>query len=662
MQFRRVMAKSIDVASRHVAEAARESEWKGAAFLRDMFLGSFRFDFVHPYPGEPTPSPKFGAFYERLERFLRERVDPAAIDHVGEYPADVVRGLAALGAFGMIIPEEYGGLGLSNREYARAMMLLGSHDANITALLSAHQSIGVPRPLLLFGTDEQKRRFLPRCARGAISAFALTEPGVGSDPARVATRADPTPDGRAYRLNGTKLWCTNGTLAELIVVIARTPREDGGSDLSAFVVDTRSRGVEVTHRCHFMGLKALGNGVITFRDVLVPRENLIGEEGRGLKIALVTLNSGRIALPAAVTGGAKYALEVSRKWANAREQWGQPIGKHEAVAHKLADMASATFAMESIADLTADMADREGYDIRLEAAAAKEWNTVHGWQIVDDALEIRGGRGYENERSLAARGEVPIGIERMMRDARVNRIFEGSSEIMHLFMAREAVDKHLAIAGALVDPKKSFGAKLVALLHAIAFYAFWYPSLWLGWGLWPRYRALGPLAGHIRFVDRSSRRLARAIFHGMIVYRAGLEHKQAFLFRAVDVAMNLFAMSASVSRAHRMRVDLDPMADDARRLADLACRNGRRAVRAHFRAFWQNDDAAKYGVGLRVLHGRDVWLERGTIGLAATADELRPRPSVPRAVPPRAAIERPRVATLPSRGKSAAPLTRSQSR
>jgi alkylation response protein AidB-like acyl-CoA dehydrogenase len=613
-------------ASRDVAEAAREAEWRGAAFLRDLFLGSFRLPLVHPFPYESQTRPRFQRFYEAFESFLREKVDPVAIDESGEYPVDVIAGLSALGAFGMIIPEEYGGLGFTNREYARAMMLVGSHDANVTALLSAHQSIGVPRPLLLFGTEAQKREFLPRCARGAISAFALTEPTVGSDPASIATSAEPTPDGRFFVLNGTKLWCTNGTIAELIVVMARSP---GTGRISAFVVESGWQGVEVSHRCRFMGLKALANGQLSLRDVRVPRENLIGAEGRGLKIALATLNSGRLALPAATTGGAKMALEVSRKWSNARVQWGQPIGKHEAITHKLADMAASTFAMEAVASLAAGLADREGYDIRLEAAAAKEWNTVRGWQIADDALEIRGGRGYEKERSLAERGEFPIGIERMMRDSRVNRIFEGSSEIMHLFMAREAVDKHLAIAGPLIDPKKTIREKLSVLPRVIAFYVFWFASRWFGWGGWPRYRAFGSLARHLRFVDRSSRKLARSIFYGMLVYRAALERRQAFLFRAVDIALELFAMTASVTRAQHSLRSGDPSAGESVRLADLACRNARRSIAVSFRGLWRNDDAFKYGVGRKVLDGKASWLEQGAIGLGATVDDLRPKPLVP---------------------------------
>ncbi len=608
--------------SRQVAERARETEWKKANFLRDLFFGSFRADLVFPYPDEMRVRPEFRRFYEELERFLVTRVDPVAIDEAGEYPKDVIDGLAAIGAFGMKISTSYGGLGFTQREYERAMELVGSHDANITALLSAHQSIGVPQPLGLFGTEEQRRKYLPRCASGAISGFALTESTAGSDPGRIATIAEPTADGSAFILNGRKLWCTNGTLAELLVVIAKTP-PDGG--ISAFIVETSWRGVEVKRRCHFMGLKALANAELEFHDVVIPRENLIGAEGRGLKIALVTLNTGRLTLPAAMTGAVKACLEISRKWSRARVQWGQPIGKHEAIAHKLAEMAATAFATDSVADLAADMADRHGYDIRLEAAAAKEWSTVAAWQIVDDALEIRGGRGFETERSLASRGEVPIGIERMMRDSRANRIFEGSSEIMHLFMAREAVDKHLAVAGALIDPEKRATAKLVAALRAFAFYAVWFPVRCIRWPWWPRFRAFGSLSHHVRFIERTSRKLARSVFYGILVFRARLEHRQAFLFRLVDIAMELFAMTAVIGRARRMRETEHPAAHEAERLADLFCRTRRRTIAARFRGLWRNEDALGYAIGRSVLEGSQAWLERGIIGLRRTAAELEPR-------------------------------------
>jgi alkylation response protein AidB-like acyl-CoA dehydrogenase len=511
----------------------------------------------------------------------------------------------------MKIPVEYGGLGFSQVEYSKAMELVGAVDGNLTALLSAHQSIGVPQPLKIFGTPEQKAKYLPRCAAGAISAFALTEEAVGSDPARLTTTAEPLPDGSGWVLNGRKLWCTNGTLAELLVVMARNP--DTGK-ISAFVVETAWPGVRVERRCRFMGLKALANAVISFSDVRVPRENLIGQEGSGLKIALVTLNTGRLTIPACAVGTAKYMLEACRTWAAERVQWGVPIGKHEAVGHMLADMAATTFAMESLSTLASHMADRGGYDIRLEAAAAKEWNTVHGWRLVDDAMQIRGGRGYETERSLSARGEKPVAIERTMRDFRINLIFEGSSEIMHLFMAREAVDRHLQAAGDLIDPDKTMAEKLRALPGIAAFYAGWYPTRWIGWGRWPRFSEFGPLATHVRFVERSCRKLARQTFHGMVVHGPKLQRKQAFLFRLVDVTNDLFAMAACLSRARQMKIDGSPDAPSAERIVDLFCRNARRRVRASLGGLWRNHDAFQTDVSREILAGRHAWLERDVLG------------------------------------------------
>jgi alkylation response protein AidB-like acyl-CoA dehydrogenase len=606
--------------SRAVAESARERSWRGDSFLRDLFMGEFRLDLLHPFPVPERERPVFRRFYDDLAALLRARVDPVEIDRTGEIPRAVVSALADIGAFGMKIPVEYGGLGLRHGEYVRVMQMLGSHDANVTALLSAHQAIGVPQPVKLFGTEEQKRRLLPRCARGAISAFALTEAGAGSDPASLATEALRDPAG-GWVLDGEKLWCTNGTLAQLILVMARHP-ESG--KISAFVVDTSWPGVSVQHRCRFMGLRALANGVIRLSRVRVPAENLVGREGDGLRIALTTLNTGRLTLPAATSGLALRCLEICRKWANARVQWGLPIGRHEAVAHVIGDIASTSYAMETLAYLVADMADRDDYDIRLEAAAAKEWNTVQGWRIADATLQIRGGRGYETEQSLAARGEPAIGIERHLRDSRINRIFEGSSEIMHLFMAREAVDRHIKVAGKLVDPGASPGQRLAALPRIAGFYAWWYPSRWLGWGAWPRYREFGPLATHVRDCDRGSRRLARAIFHGMVRHGAALERRQAFLFRIVDIAIELFAVAAVCSRAWAERDLAPPHRPSSLELADLFCRGARRRIAASFDALWRNDDAARYRLAGHVLDGEYTWLERAALALPYDEPDLVP--------------------------------------
>jgi alkylation response protein AidB-like acyl-CoA dehydrogenase len=573
--------------SRQVAEEARQTEWAGKGFLRDLWLGQFQLPFIHPFPVSEE-RPEFVAFHREVERFLVHQVNPTEIDETGEYPPHVIDGLRRLGAFGMKIPKEYGGKGLSVSEYCRVMETIGAYDANILALLSAHQSIGVPQPLKLFGTPAQKAKYLSRCAAGAISAFALTETTVGSDPSNLTTTAEW--NGEYYVLNGEKLWCTNGTLAELLVVMARDPQSQ---KISAFIVETAWRGVRVEHRCRFMGLRALANGVIAFRDVHVPRENLIGREGQGLKIALTTLNTGRLTIPAGACGSVKRCLAIVRDWSRTRVQWGAPIWKHEAIAHQIADMAATSFAMESVSALTSQMADRGGYDIRLEAAAAKEWNSARQWEIVDRTLQIRGGRGFETEASLRQRGDAPIGVERMLRDARINRIFEGSSEIMHLFMAREAVDRHLQVAGALIAPGKSVRERLVALPRIAIFYLRWYPSLWLRGALTPvRYREFGRLATHLRFVERSCRKLARETFHGMVVHRAALERRQAFLFRSVDVSMELFAIAASVSRAHRLN-EIE--------CADVFCRESRRRVRRLFQDLWRNDDSRKNDLAARLM-------------------------------------------------------------
>jgi alkylation response protein AidB-like acyl-CoA dehydrogenase len=598
--------------ARKVAEASRETEWRSPSFLRELFLGNFRLDLVHPYPLAEEERPEFTAFLTAFREFLENEVDPVAIDESGEYPEHVVDGLRKLGAFGLKIPKEYGGLGFSMLEYAKVMELLGSVDGNVEALLSAHQSIGVPTPLLYFGTEEQKRRFLPRCAAGEISGFALTEPDVGSDPARLATTAELSADGGHYVLNGSKLWCTNGTIARLLVVMAR---DAATRKISAFVVETDSPGVRVAHRCRFMGLRAISNGVLTFDDVRVPVENRIGEEGKGLKIALTTLNTGRLAIPAGSVGSAKMCLEIASGFARERVQWGRPVGKHEAISHKLADMAAATFAMEAMTELACQMADRGGYDIRLEAAAAKLWNTERTWTLVDDTMQIRGGRGYETARSLADRGEAPIATEQIFRDYRINRIFEGSSEIMHLFMAREAVDKHLQVAGDIIDPEKGLGAKAAALLRAAGFYLWWYPTRWIGWGRWPRYASFGPLATHLRFVERTGRKLSRQVFHGMLVHRARLQHKQGFLFRLVDVADELFAMASAVSRAEALRRRGDASAARAGQLADLFCRDSRRRIGKLFHDLWRNDDVRKYRAGVDVVEGRHAWLHEGTVSV-----------------------------------------------
>lgn len=591
--------------ARAVAEAARESDWVSPSFVRELFAGSLRLDLIDPFPA-PTADEVARAepFMAKLREFLEQRVDSDAIDREGVLPEAVVRELQEMGAFGIKIPTEYGGLGFSQLMYTRAIGLVTSKDGSLTALLSASQSIGVGVPVLLFGTEAQKRKYLPRLAAGEISAFALTETGVGSDPAGLATTAVLSEDGTHWILNGEKLWCTNGPIASVMVVMART-----GKRISAFIVEAEWEGVETVHRLEFMGLKAIENGVMRFTNVRVPAENLIWGEGKGLKLALTTLNTGRLTLPASAVAGCKRALVISREWAAERVQWGQPIGKHDAVAQMLGRMAADVFAMDAVSDLASLLADRGGTDIRLEAAMAKLWNTEMADRIVDDCLQIRGGRGYETVASLTLRGERPDPVERLYRDNRINRIFEGSSEIMRLFIAREAVDTHLQVAGDLIDPKTSTGTKIKALFRAAWFYLRWYPPLWVGFPAlgFGRY---GTLSRHMRFVERRSRKLARTLFHAMIRFGAKLEHRQSVLFRLVDIGAELLAMSAAMSRARALKAEGN---ENAIELADIFCRHARTRVDELFRAGFGPDDVATYKSAQRVMAGEHAWLETGIV-------------------------------------------------
>jgi hypothetical protein len=380
--------------------------------------------------------------------------------------------------------------------------------------------------------------------------------------------------------------------------------------------------VEVATRCHFMGLKAIENGVIRFTDVRVPKENIIWGEGKGLKLALITLNTGRLTLPMSCAAGGKVATEISRKWAAERVQWGAAVGKHEAVAQMIGSMAANTFAIESMGELSSLLADEARNDIRLEAAIAKLWTTEMGWKIVDDCLQIRGGRGYETADSLRERGEFPIPVERMMRDFRINRIFEGSSEIMRLFIAREAVDTHLQVAGDLIDPRASAGKKASAFGKASAFYATWLPKQFIGWGRWPRYSEFGDLAPHLQYIDRASRRLARTMFFAMGRYQAKLERKQALLFRFVDIGAELYAMAATIVRAHSMRGT--PEAEQAVRMADVFCKGSRMRTQDLFRRLFKNADNSLYRLSQEVLRGEHAWLERGAMQVIPDGTRLAP--------------------------------------
>ncbi|MFE2497299.1 acyl-CoA dehydrogenase family protein [Streptomyces scopuliridis] len=604
--------------ARQVAEAAREQGWRKPSFAKEMFLGRFRLDLIHPHPMPASEDVKRGEqFLTKLREFSETRIDGARIEREARIPDEVINGLKELGALGMKIETKYGGLGLTQVYYNKALALVGSASPAIGALLSAHQSIGVPQPLKIFGTQEQKDTFLPRLARTDISAFLLTEPDVGSDPARLATTA--VPDGDSYVLDGVKLWTTNGVVADLLVVMARVPKTEGGKGgITAFVVEAGSPGITVENRNAFMGLRGLENGVTRFHQVRVPAANRIGPEGAGLKIALTTLNTGRLSLPAMCVGAGKWCLKIAREWSAAREQWGKPVGRHEAVGAKISFIAATTFALEAVVDLASQMADEDRNDIRIEAALAKLYGSEMSCLMADELVQIRGGRGFETADSLAARGERAVPAEQMLRDLRINRIFEGSTEIMHLLIAREAVDAHLAVAGDIIDPDKSLSDKARAGAQAGRFYARWLPKLVAGPGQLPgSYAEFHPaghpdLSAHLRFVERGARKLARSTFYAMSRWQGRMETKQGFLGRIVDIGAELFAMSAACVRAELMRASGDH-GREAYQLADVFCRQARIRVEELFTRLWSNTDDLDRKVVSGVLAGTYTWLEDGII-------------------------------------------------
>ncbi len=590
-------------AALEMTEAAREKISGRSTLAGSLFLGSPDFSLITPFPAQADEDRDQGdAFLTQLESFLRKHVDPDEIDRSGEIPDEVFAGLARLGAFGIKIPTRYKGLGLSQTNYSRAALLLGGYCGNLAALVSAHQSIGVPQPLILFGTEDQKERFLPRCARGEISAFALTEQDVGSDPAKMTTSATLDDDGKTWILNGEKLWCTNGLKAGVLVVMARTsPPEEKRVKTTAFVVDVDTPGLKFIHRCRFMGLKALYNGVVAFKNVRVPSENIILAEGKGLKVALTTLNTGRLTLPAACAGLAAACVRISTDWAKKRVQWGVPIGKHAAIADKISQMAAKTFATEAMVFYTSALVDRDKKsDIRIEAAMGKLFGSEAACKIVDDTMQIRGGRGYETAQSLADRGEEPIAVERFQRDVRINTIFEGSSEIMRLFIAREALDPHLKIGAAALNTTLPIKIRLQSLFKAALFYAAWYPRQWFP-VISPEVPGMTPaLALELLRVRRQSKKLARNLFHAMIRFGPKLEKQQLLLGRFVDIGTELFAITATCARADQL-IKTNPGNREPLEVAQFFASSAFRRIDHLFADIRSNEDRKSYSLSRKIL-------------------------------------------------------------
>lgn len=604
-----------------LAEDARETEWNFPSFTAEMFAGKFRWDLLHPFPMQSAEEKKIGDdFIVKLADVCEKHINADEIDRTGVYPQEALDALAEIGTFGLSIAKEYGGLGFSKTNYCRALHYLGSICTTTVTWVSAHQSIGAPQPLKIFGTEEQKKKFLPRMAKGEISAFALTEPDVGSDPAKMATTAVLSEDGEHYIINGEKLWITNGPAAGILVVMANIPgKVVNGKDrlqITTFIVEKGMPGFEVKYHCDFMGIRGISNGVLTFKDVKVPKDYMIGKPGEGLKIALSTLNTGRLGIPASSTGTAKKIIQEMERWITERIQWGVPIGKHQTIARYASNIAADTFAMDSIVWLTTSFADRGNADIRLEAATAKLFCTETAYRITDDFLQVRSGRGYETASSLHGRGDHAVPAERWVRDARIGRIFEGSTQVMYLIMSREAMDTHFKLVMPILQPKPGAKeSKFKLIKKAAKYYMKWYPALYFPSAQNYNVKYLNPTnQAMLTYIEKTSRKLARKLVHTMAQYKEKLEYEQVILSNFVEIGVDLFAMATTLAYAEGKLAE-NPNDQTPQELAELFCKNAQARIAQNFREVGKNHNTLYDSVTDTLMKGEFSWMYAQDVNL-----------------------------------------------
>lgn len=611
-----------------VAESARDKA-SYSGFLAGLFGADVRWELFSSV-GIPEMSQSALDFLERFKGAITP-LDPERVDSEGELPESVLKTLAELGAFGIKIPKRFGGQELTQYEYQKIATLCGSLDASLTVLLSAAQSIGVPEPLRLFGTEEQKAKYLPRLAGGEISGFALTEKNVGCDIAKVETYAVRVKDGGqtiAYRLSGEKFFITNSAkhdgafLSSMLVVIARiVDRPEELQDphaqrrYGAFIVEPQWPGCSVT-RLRFEGVRGIYNGAPKFDNVYVPVDNRLGSEDDGLRIALATLTVGRLTLPAACLGGLKQCLSVMRWWGRTRIQWNKPIGEHTLNGEKICRAAAYTLALEAVMAFCGAWANKKG-DLRLESAAAKIIGSEWYWEVVNDLFQVRGGRGFMTVESQRKNGEFAIPVMRMLRDARINLVWEGTSEILRIWMAREALSPYVERGMAFLQgpPLARIGTLLyyarMALRSCVSAFIPGQTSTRFG----------KEHAQWVRFIESAARGLTRATLAATIRHRQKLHYKQLLLQQLVNDSLLLFPMAAMIWYASQPEMRSKPGILD---LAAYFCHDAAdklypasglaKRIRGH------SKDTIVYGLAGRIMSGEYEWLEEGIVPLLEKQD------------------------------------------
>jgi alkylation response protein AidB-like acyl-CoA dehydrogenase len=549
-------------------------------FAKSLFFGSFKAGALFPYPVlPPAEQATLDEAVAKVRAFCEQSIDPGEIDRIADIPKTIIDGLGRIGVLGMTAPKEFGGVGFNQQQYCKVLEVIGGHDAAVGVFVNAHGSIGI-RSLILFGTKEQQQRWLPGLAAGKqLGAFALTEEQAGSDAGNVQTTATPTDDGSAYILNGTKRYITNGGIADVLTVMARTPVPGSKeTKVTAFLVTPDMPGFKVVEaRMDKVGIRGTATAKLAFENMRVPKENILGQLGRGLKIALHILDFGRTTFGATCTGGAKACLKAAVKHAKTRVQFQQPIGDFELVKKKIAFMAAHTFAMEAMTMECAKLIDSGADDYMLETAMLKVFATEHLWTIVNETIQIYGGKAYFKDEPY----------ERMMRDARINTIGEGANDVLKAF---------IAVVGSRGPGMQLDAARKNWFKHRSKLMQVGWEQTGGRWSLPDVPVQSGELSAEARTLGRNVKKLGLAL--PWVFLRAGTEEKyiqsQYVHERLADIAIDLYAAACTLARLDHLLRSGNGDARQAKaevtagkyflRLAD-------RRIGKNFGALKDNDDA-----------------------------------------------------------------------
>lgn len=551
------------------------------SFMKSLFFGQIREDLVFPYPKmKPDQSETVVMILDAFEKFARDHVKSAEWDKSGEMPREMVSYLAEMGILGLAVPEELGGVGLPQAGYARVMQEVSGTDGSLAVTMGAHQSIGY-KALLLFGSEDQKRKFLPRLATGQlIACYCLTEPGSGSDAASIKTRAVLSPDGKSYLLTGSKLWITNAGIASFMTIFAKTEVEENGKKkekVTCFILELPAEGVTIGPAEEKLGIRASWTNAVHFDQVRVPVENVVGGIGQGFKVAMGVLNHGRLGLAAGCIGGAKKALQAATEHANERVQFKKKIGEFGMVQEKIGRMMINLYAAESMVFMTAGLIDRKDVDYSIESAAVKVFASEMLLEVVDENLQIWAGAGYMNEYPF----------ERWYRDARINRIFEGTNEVLRAYIAlagMQAPGQQLAgLAEAIKFPLKGIG-----LVSDFAFRKL--KQNIMGQTITQSHPALKKMAG---VLEEYSVEFATQV--EVMIRRHGkdIAMKQFAQKRVADIAIDLYAITSILSRVSRAIEDKGIAECELElAIAESFLIRANRRIRGNFKAIDRNDDDA----------------------------------------------------------------------